>query len=40
MLCFVLDLQVSRIIDGDMDDSSDHEMEMVASSHLPNQMYV
>ena len=26
MLCFVLDLQVSRIIDGDMDDSCDHEL--------------
>ncbi|KAF7088257.1 hypothetical protein CFC21_091383 [Triticum aestivum] len=31
-------VQVSRIIDGDMDDSCDHEMDMVASSHLPNQM--
>ncbi|VAI42635.1 unnamed protein product [Triticum turgidum subsp. durum] len=31
-------VQVSRIIDGDMDDSCDHEMEMVPSSHLPSQM--
>ena len=26
VVCFMFDLQVSRIIDGDMDDSCDHEV--------------
>lgn len=30
--------QVSKIIDGDMDDPCDPEVETVASSHLPSQM--
>ncbi|KAK8461886.1 hypothetical protein SEVIR_1G110025v4 [Setaria viridis] len=31
-------VQVSRIIDGDMGDSIDPDMEMVASNHLPSQL--
>ncbi|KAE8807714.1 Serine/threonine-protein kinase HT1 [Hordeum vulgare] len=37
LLCFVLDLEVSRIID-DMDDSFDPEVETLASNNLPSQM--
>jgi hypothetical protein len=37
-LGLILILQVSRIIDGDVDDSFDPKVEMAASDHLASQM--